>query len=121
MATRVAPRIFCIPAATAPVVAVFRRGPTQWSHLGRWDLAQSRYEPGAWLHGRIFPRRSDLSPDGRWLCYFAHKSSATWPQGETYILQVRRLDAEVSKTIFEEDLALLEPDPTPSPDWAQRW
>jgi len=81
----VAPRIYCIQAAEAPVVAVFRRGPSNWSHVGRWDLAQRRYESGAWIGGRIFPRRSDLSPDGRFLCYFAHKPSATWEHGEAYV------------------------------------
>jgi hypothetical protein len=82
---RVPPRIYCILATMAPIVAVFRRGPTNWSHVGRWDLAERRYEPGAWLGGRIFPRRSDLSPDGRFLCYFAHKPSATWEHGEAYV------------------------------------
>ena len=85
MKKTVPPRIYCIPAINAPVVAVFRRGPTNWSHVGRWDLVKKRYEPGAWLHGRIFPRRSDLSPDGRFLCYFAHKTSATWQHGEAYV------------------------------------
>ncbi|ABW32765.1 conserved hypothetical protein (plasmid) [Acaryochloris marina MBIC11017] len=79
------PRIYCIPASEAPVIAVFRRGPSKWFHVGRWDLTQQTYEPGAWLHGRIYPRRSDLSPDGRFLCYFAHKPNATWEHGETYI------------------------------------
>ena len=81
----VPPRIYCIPATAVPIVAVFRRGPTSWSHVGRWDLEARRYEPGAWLGGRIFPRRSDLSPDGRFLCYFAHKPSATWEHGEAYV------------------------------------
>lgn len=85
MRGRVPPRIYCIPATRAPVAAVFRRGPTNWSHVGRWDLAERRYEPGAWLGGRVFPRRSDLSPDGRFLCYFAHKPSATWKHGEAYV------------------------------------
>src|SRR5262249_34888130 len=79
------PRIYCIPAARAPIVAVFRRGPTNWSHVGRWDLHRRSYEPGAWLHGRIFPRRSDLSPDRRFLCYFSHKPSAGWEHGEAYV------------------------------------
>jgi hypothetical protein len=79
------PRIYCIPAIQAPVVAVFRRGPSNWSHIGRWDLAARRYEPGAWFGGRIFPRRSDLSPDGRYLCCFAHKPSARWEHGEAYV------------------------------------
>jgi len=79
------PRIYCITAAEAPIAAVFRRGPTHWSHVGQWDLAGLRYEPGAWLGGRIFPRRCDLSPDGRFLSYFAHKPSATWELGEAYV------------------------------------
>ena len=82
---KVPPRIYCIPATKAPIVAVFGRGPTNWSHVGRWDLGERRYEPGAWLAGRIFPRRSDLSPDGRFLCYFAHKPSATWEHGDAYV------------------------------------
>ena len=85
MTGTVPPRIYCIPATKAPIVAVFRRGPTNWSHVGRWDLGERRYEPGAWLAGRIFPRRSDLSPDGRFLCYFAHKPSATWQHGDAYV------------------------------------
>jgi hypothetical protein len=72
-------------ATAAPIVAVFRRGPAAWSHVGRWDLDALRYEPGAWLRGRLFPRRSDLSPDGRWLCYFAHKPTARWEHGEAYV------------------------------------
>jgi len=79
------PRIYCIPATQAPVVAVFRRGPSNWAHVGRWDLAAGRYESGAWLGGRIFPQRSDLSPDGQYLCYFAHKPSARWEHGEAYV------------------------------------
>ena len=79
------PRIYCIPATKAPIVAVFRRGPTDWSSVGRWDLEKGRYEHGAWVGGRIFPRRSDLSPDGRFLCYFAHKPSARWEHGEAYV------------------------------------
>ncbi|MDH4178325.1 MAG: hypothetical protein OEV72_12145 [Thermoleophilia bacterium] len=85
MADEGAPRLYCIPATEAPVVAVFRRGPTRWAHVGRWDLAAGRYEPGAWLGGRLFPRRSDLSPDGRLLSYFAHKPSARWEHGEAYV------------------------------------
>jgi hypothetical protein len=33
----------------------------------------------------LFPRRSDLSPDGVWLCYFAHKPTADWEHGEAYV------------------------------------
>jgi hypothetical protein len=85
MSDKVPPRIYCIAATRSPIVAVFRRGPTDWSHIGRWDLAAGRYEHGAWLRGRVFPRRSDVSPDGRLLCYFAHKPGATWAHGEAYV------------------------------------
>jgi hypothetical protein len=80
-----APRIYGIPATDAPIVAVFRRGPSVWSHVGRWDLNSRTYQSGAWLRGRIFPRRSDLSPDGRYLSYFAHKPTAGWELGEAYV------------------------------------
>jgi hypothetical protein len=85
MNERVPPRIYCLAASQAPIVAVIARGPSHWCRIGRWDLAQRRYESGAWFGGRIFPRRSDLSPDGRFLCYFAHKPGASWEHGEAYV------------------------------------
>lgn len=82
---KAAPRIFCIPASGAPIVGVLRRGPSAWSHLGKWDVARSVYEPGAWIRGNLYPQRCDLSPDGRWFCYFTLKVSATWKAGTTYL------------------------------------
>jgi hypothetical protein len=79
------PRLFGIPAARTPIVAILRRGPTGWSHLGRWDVARGVYEPGAWIRGNLYPQRCDLSPDGRWFCYFTLKGSARWEVGATYI------------------------------------
>lgn len=77
-------RIFGIPATRAPVVAVLTRGPTEWAHVGRWDLERGTFESGAWLHGVLYPQRCDLSPDGRWLAYFTHHPSAQWELGWTY-------------------------------------
>jgi len=79
------PRLFGIPARDAPIVAVFRRGPSNWSHVGRWDLARGVYEPGAWIKANLYPQRADLSPDGRWLCYFTLKGPGTWPPGWTFV------------------------------------
>ncbi len=79
------PRVFGIPAASAPIVAVLRRGPTGWSHLGRWDVARGVYAPGAWIRANLYPQRCDLSPDGRWFCYFTLKGSARWEVGATYV------------------------------------
>jgi hypothetical protein len=45
----------------------------------RWHLDVPRVEPGAWLFGTLYPRRSDVSPDGELLAYFAHTSKpAPW-------------------------------------------
>lgn len=79
------PRLFGIPASGAPVVAVLRRGPSDWSHVGRWDVARAVYEPGAWIHANLYPQRCDLSPDGRWLSYFTLKRPADWKPGGTYL------------------------------------
>jgi hypothetical protein len=80
-----APRIFGIPAADAPVVAVIRRGPSDWCHVGRWDVETMAFQAGSWLRGTIYPQRCDVSPDGRWLCYFALQAGADWAAGGTYI------------------------------------
>jgi hypothetical protein len=79
------PRLFGLPASDADVVAVIRRGPADWSAVGRWDVAGGSYEQGAWLRGRLYPQRCDLSPDGRWLCFFALNPSARWELGWTYV------------------------------------
>lgn len=81
------PRLFGIPATASPVIAVLRRGPSGWAQVLRWDPAAETVEPGAWLHGVLYPQRCDLSPDGRWLAYFALKGStrADWAPGETYV------------------------------------
>jgi hypothetical protein len=78
-------RVFGIGATAADVVAVLRRGPSGWSHVGRWDTAGRRYEPGSWLRGTLYPQRCDLSADGRYLCYFALKGNSTWELGPAYI------------------------------------
>jgi len=82
-----APRIACIPAQAAPVVAVIRRGPAAWTQIGRWDVEHDTYEPGAWIRARVYEDRCDLSPDGRWFAYFTLRGSIRpdWPAGGTYI------------------------------------
>jgi hypothetical protein len=80
-----APRVFGIPAAEAPVVGIVRRGPSAWCSVGRWDIAGGTYEPGAWLRGRLYPQRCDVSPDGAWLAYFALHAAAKWDLGWTYV------------------------------------
>jgi hypothetical protein len=78
------PRIFGIPATEAPIVAVIRRGPSDWVHIGAWNTAEGTYEPGAWLRGVIYPQKCDLSPDGSWLLYSAMKVGSEWAAGDIY-------------------------------------
>jgi len=62
-------------ARSAPVGIIFRRGPSKWVQLIRWDTENDKFEPGQWFHGHIYVGRSDLSPDGSLLIYFANKFS----------------------------------------------
>jgi hypothetical protein len=66
-----APRIHVLLAREAPVGLVIRRGPSKCVATLLWDRATDQFELGQWLKGRIYERRSDLSPDGRHFLYFA--------------------------------------------------
>ena len=100
------PRLFVITAAAADEAVVFWRGRKDWCHVLRWDLAHDTLDPGAWIKGRIYEEKCDLSPDGRLLLYFiGHygrvaegyswaltgigrlpwvSALALWPNGTTY-------------------------------------
>lgn len=79
------PRIFCIPSTDSPWVAVLRRGPSPWYHVGRWNPVNGTWEGGAWFRGRLYPQRCDLSPDGQWLAYMAWQGTASWALGPSYV------------------------------------
>ena len=64
-------RIEVLLARNQPVAAVFRRGPTRWTLVSRWDTAADIFTDGDWFCGSFYPDRSDLSPSGRHLVYFA--------------------------------------------------
>ena len=66
-------RLYAILARSGPAGVIFRRGPTKWVQLIKWDTSTDSFEPGQWFHGRIYERRCDLSPDGSKLIYFASK------------------------------------------------
>lgn len=66
-------RLSVILAREAPVGVIFRRGPAKWVQLVQWDTATDTFTPGQWFHGKIDAERSDLSPDGSKLLYFAIK------------------------------------------------
>ncbi|MDI1437482.1 hypothetical protein [Polyangium sorediatum] len=75
------PRIYILRASEAPRALVFvKRHQKRWS-LHLWNLDAQHVAPGATFFGTLYPRRSDLSPDGRYLLYFAMKApgDADWP------------------------------------------
>ena len=50
---------------------VIRRGPSKSVATLLWDRKRNTFHMGQWLKGRIYERRCDLSPDGKYLIYFA--------------------------------------------------
>ena len=65
------PRIHVLMARDAPVGVVIRRGPSKSVCTILWDRRRDTFQVGQCLRGRIYERRSDLSPDGKYLIYFA--------------------------------------------------
>jgi hypothetical protein len=66
-------RVFMIFARHSPNAVIFRRGPSDWVQIIKWNTQADTFDFGQWFHGRIYERRSDLSPDGSLLIYFARK------------------------------------------------
>ena len=64
-------RIHVVFASEKPYAVVFRRGPSKEVCTFLWNRKNDTFELGQWLKGRIYERRSDLSPDGKYLIYFA--------------------------------------------------
>ncbi|GEM_PF-294235 len=71
VADAVFPRLHVLLARDSPRSVVIRRGPTRHTATVLWDRATDSFTLGQWLKGRIYERRSDLSPDGEQLIYFA--------------------------------------------------
>ncbi len=80
----VPPRLFMIFARKSSTAVIFRRGPSKWVQLIKWDTKRDTFEAGQWFNGRIYERRSDLSPDGSLLIYFAQKISARSKKDREY-------------------------------------
>ena len=74
-------KLYCILARASATAVIFRRGPAKQIRLIRWDLGRHTFDCGQWFKGQIYVRKSDLSPDGSKLVYFAAKFRAplrTW-------------------------------------------
>jgi hypothetical protein len=64
-------RLHVLLAGDAPLGVVIRRGPAKQVCTLLWDRTTDTFTLGQWFKGRIYERRCDLSPDGRYLIYFA--------------------------------------------------
>lgn len=64
-------RLHVLLARDAKVGLVIRRGPSKSVCTVLWNRKRNTFELGQWLRGRIYERRSDLSPDGKHFIYFA--------------------------------------------------
>jgi hypothetical protein len=64
-------RLHVLLARDAPVGVVIRRGPSKQVATLLWSRRTDEFTMGQWFKGRIYERRSDLSPDGKFLIYFA--------------------------------------------------
>ena len=64
-------RLHILLASKAPLGLVIRRGPSKTVATLLWDRRNDTFKLGQWMKGRIYERRSDLSPDGKHLIYFA--------------------------------------------------
>lgn len=77
-------RLYAILARRAPVGVIFRRGPSERVQIIHWDMVTDTFTPGQWFHGRIYERRSDISPNGRLLVYAARKENARTHEDKEY-------------------------------------
>ena len=71
--------LYCILARSAETGVIFRRGPSKQIRLISWNLKKHTFQPGQWFKGQIYVRKSDLSPDGTKLVYFAAKHKGELP------------------------------------------
>lgn len=74
------PRIHCLLARENPRIGVvIRRGPSKSVCTILWDRRSDTFQLGQWMRGRIYERRSDISPDGHHMIYFA--MNGRWSSG----------------------------------------
>jgi hypothetical protein len=65
-------RLHVLLAREAKLGLVIRKGPARCVCTLLWDRHDDTFKIGQWMRGRIYERRSDLSPDGKHFIYFAY-------------------------------------------------
>jgi len=69
--SKVPARVHILLARDSAIAVAIRRGPSKSVCTVLWDRANDAFNVGQWMRGRIYERRSDISPDGKHLIYFA--------------------------------------------------
>jgi hypothetical protein len=64
-------RIHVLVPTQSENALVLRRGPSKHTGVFSWNTRTDEIKLGQWLKGRIYERRSDISPDGKHWIYFA--------------------------------------------------
>ena len=64
-------RLHVLLASRSADAVVIRRGPSKSVCFVHWNRQTDRFKVAQWMRGRVYERRSDLSPDGKFLIYFA--------------------------------------------------
>ncbi len=64
-------RLHVLIASNSDKAIVIRRGPSKHTCVLSWDRKKNTFEVSQWLKGRIYERRSDICPSGKYWIYFA--------------------------------------------------
>jgi hypothetical protein len=65
------PRLHVLMRPETDQAVVLRRGGTRVFCSIGWDRSRDTFAVGQWCKHKLYPQRCDISPDGRWLVYFA--------------------------------------------------
>lgn len=66
-------RLSILFARQAPLAVILRTGPVRATRMILWDTDRDTFTDGQWVRHKIYAPRCDLSPDGRYLIYFAYR------------------------------------------------
>src|ERR1044072_1506626 len=64
-------RVHALIPQNGKTAVVIRRGPSKRVCILSWNTETDEVSVSQWLKGRIYERRSDISPDGKYWAYFA--------------------------------------------------
>ncbi len=77
-------RLNCIITSDRKKVVIYRKGPAKWTQLILWDLKSDQCQEGQWIHGSVYPQKSDISPDGKYIATSIAKYSIERTENNIY-------------------------------------